>query len=126
MPTRRQLLASLAAGTALTFARPTPPDSMMGPGVSRELATERAANLSGVRYHMDLWVVSRDTAHGTIAISFTAKRPRDVILDFRGPRLAEVRVNGAAAATEFNGAHLPIPASAVSPPPQTGAGGLRA
>ena len=90
MPTRRFLHAALAGATALTFARGTPPDSMMGPGVSRELATERAANLSGVRYHMNLSVVSRDTARGTIAISFTAKRARDVVLDFRGPRLAEV------------------------------------
>ena len=85
----------------------------MGPGVSRELATERAANLSGVRYHMDLSVVSRDTARGTIAISFTAKRARDVIVDFRGPRLADVRVNGADATTDFNGAHLRIPARAI-------------
>ena len=82
MLTRRHLLVPLAAGTALTIARATPPDSMMGPGVSRELATERAANVSGVRYHMDLSVVSRDTARGTIAISFTAKRARDVIARF--------------------------------------------
>ena len=87
MPTRRHFHAALAGVTALTFARATPPDSMMGPGVSRELATERAANISGVRYRMDLSVVSHDTARGTIGISFAAKRARDVVLDFRGPEL---------------------------------------
>ncbi len=85
----------------------------MGPGVSRELATERAANLGGMRYHMELSLLSRDTARGSIAITFTAKRASDVIVDFRGPRLADVRVNGVAAQTTFNGAHLRIPARAI-------------
>ena len=85
----------------------------MGAGVSRELAAERAANLSGVRYRMSLSVVSRDTARGTILVSFTARRSSEIILDFRGPRLGDIRVNGAEASTTFNGAHLRIPASAI-------------
>ena len=85
----------------------------MGPGVSRELAVERAANLSGIRYRMDVSLVSRDTARGTIVVAFATKRAADVVLDFRGPRLFDVRVNGAAAQTTFNGAHLRIPASAI-------------
>ena len=85
----------------------------MGPGVSRELAAERAANLSGIRYGMDLSLLSRDTARGTISVAFAAKRSADVVLDFRGPHLGDIRVNGAAAQTTFNGAHLRIPASAI-------------
>ena len=112
MLTRHLFAPLLVAGIALPFARATLPDPM-NPGVSRELATERAANLSGIRYSLDLSVVSRDTAKGTIAVSFTAKRASDVILDFRGPRLADVRVNGAAAPTVFNGAHLRIPAQSI-------------
>jgi len=114
MLTHRHSLASLIAFTALTFARTTPPDPM-GPGVSRELASQRAANISGVRYRMDLSVVSRDTARGTITVSFAANASRDVILDFRGPRLADVRVNGKDAPTSFNGAHLRIPAGEIHP-----------
>jgi aminopeptidase N len=114
MPTHRYAFASLTAVTALTFARGTPPDPM-GPGVSHELASQRAANISGVRYRMDLAVVSRDTARGTITVSFAAARSSDVILDFRGPHLGDVRVNGKAAATSFNGAHLRIPAGDVRP-----------
>ena len=109
--TRRFLHAALAASRRADLRSPTPPDPLMGPGVSRELAAERSATCSRRSLRRRLSVVARDTAHGSIAISFTAKRARDVILDFRGPRLAEVRVNGAAAPTEFNGAHLRIPAS---------------
>ena len=104
----------VAAATTFGFGRPaSPPDPFMGPGVSRELAADRAANLSGIRYHMDLSLVSRDTAHGTITVGFTAKRASDVVVDFRGPRLGDIRVNGAAVQTTFNGAHLRIPASAI-------------
>jgi aminopeptidase N len=62
---------------------------------------------------MELSLLSRDTARGSIAIAFTAKRASDVIVDFRGPRLADVRVNGVAAQTTFNGAHLRLPARAI-------------
>ena len=118
MPTYRQLFAAAIAGVAaVIFDRANPPDPMMGPGVSRELATERAANLGGVHYRMELSLLSRDTARGSIAIAFTAKRATDVILDFRGPRLSDIRINGAPAAppaqTTFNGAHLLIPARAI-------------
>src|SRR5690242_16139093 len=117
MPLRHSMNAALVAVTAtFGFGRPVPPpDPFMGPGVSRELAAERAANLSGIRYHMDLSLVSRDTARGTITVAFTAKRAADVVVDFRGPKLADVRVNGAATQTTFNGAHLRIPASAIHP-----------
>src|SRR5579885_2683037 len=97
---------------ALTLAA-TSTDPMMGPGISRELATRRAHELSDVHYAMNLSVVARDTARGNIAIRFTAKTASDVIIDFRGPALTNVAVNGAHAATTFNGVHLRIPASAI-------------
>jgi aminopeptidase N len=114
MPTRRHLYAAaLAAFSSAALDRAAPPDPLMGPGISRELAAERAANIAGVQYRMELSLVARDTARGSITIAFTAKRAADVILDFRGPRLADVRVNGTSAQTAFNGAHLRIPARAI-------------
>src|SRR5262249_45471933 len=65
------------------------------------------------RYHMLLSVLARDSALGTVAVTFTAKRSTDVILDFRGPRVSDVRVNGAPAQVTFNGSHLLIPARAI-------------
>ena len=113
MTTRSLIDAAVLAAVALGFSGAAPPDPLMGPGVSHELAAERAANLGDVRYRMDLSLVARDTAKGSITISFTAKRATDVILDFRGPSLSDVRVNGGQAATTFNGAHVRIPAAAV-------------
>jgi aminopeptidase N len=82
----------------------------MGPGVSRELARNRAATLSNVRYEMSLSLARRDTARGTVTVRFAAARSADVVIDFRGPWLGAVRVNGGEVKTEFNGAHLRIPA----------------
>ena len=98
---------------ALMVGAGAPADPLMGPGVSKELATVRARDLSDVRYQMRLSVVDRDTARGSITVRFAARRSADVILDFRGPSLTNVRVNGAAASTTFNGAHLRVPAAAI-------------
>ncbi len=101
-------VAALTLGSASTAA----PDPMMGPGVSKELATARARDLGSIRYQLSLSVVARDTARGAVTIRFNAKRSTDVVVDFRGPSLTNVRVNAAAAATTFNGAHLRFRASA--------------
>jgi len=89
------------------------PDPMMGPGISRELATDRAANLSGIRYAMKLSVASADMGRGSISIRFTAKKSSDIVVDFRGPRLTNIAVNQRSATTTFNGMHLRIPAEFV-------------
>ena len=98
---------------AVTLGASAPPDPLMGPGVSKELATARARDLADIRYALNLDVTARDTARGAVVVRFTARHGSDVVLDFRGPRLVNVRVNGATAATTFNGAHLRIPASAI-------------
>jgi aminopeptidase N len=90
-------------------------DPFMGPGISRELAAKRAAELSAVRYDVTLSLASPDTARGSVAVRFTLAKRSDVILDFRGPWLAHVVVNGSATPTVHNGAHLRIPARVVHP-----------
>jgi aminopeptidase N len=106
-------LATIALSGALAFAGSPPADPLMAPGVSRELATVRSKQLGAIRYALTLSVVGRDTARGSVAIRFHAQSRGDVIVDFRGPSLRNVTVNGAASATTFNGAHLRIPASAI-------------
>jgi aminopeptidase N len=88
-------------------------DPLMGPGVSKELATRRAREIHDVRYQLALSVVARDTARGTVVARFAVAKPADVVLDFRGPQLTNVKVNGTAAVTEFNGAHLRVPAKVI-------------
>jgi len=111
---RASLAAPLAAtlGASLAWSSHAAPDPLMGPGVSRELATNRAALVSGIRYDLALSLLARDSALGSITVHFDAKRSADVILDFRGPRLSNVTINGAARST-FNGAHLRLSAADV-------------
>src|SRR5689334_21581782 len=84
---------------------------MMARGVSRELATRRAAEVRDVRYALELDLSRLDTAGGVVNITFTLRRPADVIVDFRGTALASVTVNAPSQpAFEWNGKHLRIPA----------------
>ena len=98
--------ATSTARLAHTFSA----DPLMGPGISRTLADRRARNLSNIRYEMRLAVADSDTARGSIVVRFVSKSRSDVILDFRGPTLSHIVVNGRASSPEFNGAHLRIAA----------------
>ena len=83
---------------------------LMARGVSRELASRRAAEIRDVRYGLELDLSHLDTASGVVRITFTLRRPGDVIVDFRGPALASVTVNAKPWANfEWNGKHLRIP-----------------
>jgi aminopeptidase N len=102
-----------AGGRPTTTARPI--DPLTAPGVSRQLAANRAALVSNIRYEMNLSLEQPDTARGHVVIRFHAKKSADVIVDFRGTALSNVMVNGVGAATTFNGAHVVIPATVVRP-----------
>ncbi len=107
------LAALVASATPATAQQSRPADSLMGPGISHELASMRAREISNVRYRLDLSLLDPDTARGDVTIRFAAKRPDDVILDFRGPQLSAITVNGTAAHTTFNGAHLLLPGASI-------------
>jgi aminopeptidase N len=111
--TRLSSLGAILAATTLASPTTRAADPLTGPGVSRALAARRSALLSGVRYELTLSVEQPDTARGHVDIHFVAKKQADVIVDFRGPALSGITVNGRSAATTFNGAHLTIPSAAV-------------
>jgi aminopeptidase N len=112
LPVLPKLTTLAALAGALSFST-APVDPLMGPGVSHQLATDRARQLGAIRYDLHLALDAPDLAHGRIAIRFAAKKAGDVILDFRGPSLENVQVNGMSAKTTFNNAHLRIPAGAI-------------
>jgi aminopeptidase N len=85
----------------------------MDPGVSHQLASARSKQISAIRYAMNLAVTGRDTARGSIVIRFRAKDEADVILDFRGPEIANLVVNGDSVKATFNGAHIRVPAASI-------------
>jgi aminopeptidase N len=84
---------------------------LLQPGVSHDLAIRRAATLADVSYDLDLDVTQRDLATGAVRIAFKrAKAADDLVIDFRGPSLTNLRVNGhAIAAPEQRNGHLRIP-----------------
>lgn len=87
------------------------PGVLMQPGVSTLLARDRAARVSDVRYDLTLDLTARDSASGRLVARFALRRARDVILDFRGPFLGQVRANGRLVTdVEFNKHHILIPA----------------
>ncbi|HKG95309.1 MAG TPA: M1 family aminopeptidase [Gemmatimonadaceae bacterium] len=91
-------------------------DRFMAPGVSRELAEWRAAQVRNVAYDLRLDVTARDTARGRVVVSFERVGSGDVILDFRGPRLGALSANGQpVAGVVANGAHVRVPSAALRP-----------
>jgi aminopeptidase N len=104
----RSALAALALVLSQVSA-----DSIIGPGVSHQLAIHRAAAVRDVRYALRLDVTARDTAVGHVDIDFAWRGREPLVLDFRGPRIAHLRVNGAAMDLVPRDGHLVIPASAL-------------
>jgi aminopeptidase N len=115
-PLRPLALALAAAPLAACVsggARPGSPrpEALMQPGISRELARERAATLSGVRYDLWLDLTQRDSAAGTVRIEVTRRKDAgDLVADFRGPTLVDLRANGEPVRDfEWKNGHVRIP-----------------
>ena len=108
------LLAALARVPAVSAQAPRVPvpGALMQPGVSLELARHRAATLSDVRYLLELDVTAQDSAPGRVTATFRrAAGAGDLVLDFRGPSLGAVTVNGETVEdAEWRNGHLRIPA----------------
>ena len=109
------LAMASAQGTAATHGIGPRVAELMKPGVSRELAEYRAKHIRDVKYGLALDVTGRDTAIGHVTISFMRIAAGDVILDFRGPHLGSVTVNGRPLEPEAsNGRHIRIAAALVT------------
>ena len=89
---------AIAEAQSASQSRPAPPPAegrLLEPGISRALAIHRAAELSDIHYDLSLDLTGRDLAAGAVAIGLRRSREAgDLILDFRGPALTEVRANG--------------------------------
>jgi aminopeptidase N len=102
----------LLAGCAAAGRGAGDVSAFMRPGVSLDLARERARTLSDVRYDLRLDVTHADTARGRVALSFDRARDAgDLLVDFRGLALDSVAANGAPVADhEWDAGHVRIPA----------------
>ena len=109
-------MISLLLAAQLLQSAPLPDTTgLMTRGISRALAEHRAAQLADIRYAMQLDLTRPDTATGHVRVSFVSRSKSDVIVDFRGPGISAVAVNGnALSRADWNGAHVRIPARAVN------------
>ncbi len=100
----------LLAACAVTLGHP-PTATLAQPGVSRELARNRAATLSEVTYTLALDLTGGDRVAGGVTIGFErSEGAAELILDFRGEQLSELVVNGVPVGDpEWRDGHLVIP-----------------
>lgn len=82
------------------------------PGVPRDLARERAAEISSLRYHVSFVLVPHaHTAPGHEELTFTLKSAQPVLLDYRDGTVSRMTVNGSEVAAVADNGHLQLPAA---------------
>lgn len=109
----RRMLACLALFASSAAAQATS-DTLMGTGVSIELARLRARTINDVRYdlRLDLTRYATDTAAGSVIVTWKRTGTDDAVIDFRGPDVSSIVVNDSIVSrSAYNGAHIRIPAS---------------
>jgi aminopeptidase N len=88
----------------------TPPTE----GISRTLASERAANISAVRYTLSFNIpaLKQDPVRGTVAVRLRLADRAPIIFDFAQPadRISSVRANGRDVEIRSEHGHIVVPA----------------
>jgi aminopeptidase N len=83
-------------------------------GIPRQLARERAANISNVHYKLSLSLKPHATdVPGSVAITFTLKQPTETLLDYRDGLLRNVVINGRAAEAKIQDGHIILPGASL-------------
>jgi aminopeptidase N len=105
----RRLLVFLAFLTAGNMQAAPPPDS-----IPRELARQRAAQLSDIRYHLRFTLVpGATTVSGHEDLQFRSTSSEAVLLDFREGAVTNLAVNGALIPAKVENGHIGLPASTI-------------
>src|SRR5579872_2529289 len=82
------------------------------PGVPRDLARQRAAEISSLRYHVSFVLAPHAaTIAGHEELSFTLQSAQPVLLDYRDGTVQRMTVNGAEMAAVPESGHLELPAN---------------
>jgi aminopeptidase N len=96
------LFAVMAAATAWAQA----PE-----GIPRELARQRAEEISDVRYHLSFELAAHATSiAGAEELNFHLSAPGRQLLDFREGTVASLKVNGQEASVAIENGHVALPA----------------
>lgn len=85
-------------------------------GIPRELARERAAHISDVRYHLKFGLTPHaPSVAGHEELRFHANVDGAVLLDFREGTVANLLINGVEVPPKAEHGHIELPASAIRP-----------
>ncbi len=107
----RRLLAFFVLSTAGNLLAATPPD-----GIPRELARQRAAQISDLRYHLRFTLVPHaPSVSGHEDLQFRTIASAAILLDFREGTAANLTVNGVSVSARIENGHIELPGSAVRP-----------
>lgn len=83
-------------------------------GIPRQLARERAANISDVHYKLSLTLTPHATdVPGSVEITFSLKQPSETLLDYRDGQLKSVAINGKDAEAKTENGHIVLPAASL-------------
>lgn len=105
----RLLVAIFALSIATNLLAAPPPD-----GIPRELARQRAAQLSDIRYHLRFTLAPHtSSASGHEDLHFRSNSSVSVFLDFREGTAANLTVNGVSVPANIENGHIELPASAI-------------
>ena len=80
-------------------------------GIPRQLARERATNISDVHYKVSLSLKPHATdVPGSVEITFALKQPSETLLDYRDGLLKNVVINGQTGEAKAQNGHIILPA----------------
>lgn len=85
-------------------------------GIPRELASERAATVSDVRYELAFTLqpkAASSPGREMLRFNLRQEQPRDLLLDYRDGRISSAKLNGAEVATALDNGHLRLPAKSL-------------
>lgn len=81
-------------------------------GIPQELARQRVAQISDVRYHLHFELIPRSpTISGQEELWFTLNASQPILLDYRDGAISSLSVNGANLSPEPENGHLKLPAA---------------
>ena len=81
------------------------------PGIPRDLARQRAAEIANLRYHVSFALVPHAaTTAGHEELAFSLKSAEPILLDYRDGSVSRMTVNGSAVAATSDNGHLLLPA----------------
>ena len=106
-----KFIASAGATALWTCTIFTPLSGSVPEGIPRQLAQERASEVSDVRYRLDYKLESHaESTTGHEEMSFTLKAAVPLLLDFREGTSSKLQVNGSSVPVTANNGHLALPA----------------